>query len=319
MKVVVTSTADTTTYSTVKRKDGSPKKTVDVGANTRAYTIDFQAQSCRIILHSCSFIDISRLFISEISVSYYYGSFAARESRSKQSKRNIRNMMMFAKNSNKLSYSLKGIITCLGLLVSSSASATLFHGVEFPDGAVSFADSVVSYDPAYGGGNQPAATYQDATQALGIPNYPEGSNPEYVSLGAGGRLVLRFTDNSLTGSGDSALDLWIFEIGPDVEDTDVDISKDGTTWFSVGKVFGSVSGIDIDAFGFDTSDFFSFIRLTDVISEGQTTGTTVGADIDAVGAISSAPPVINVPEPAAFALFGIGLAAVGYKRRKHNK
>ncbi|MDZ7655445.1 MAG: PEP-CTERM sorting domain-containing protein [Sulfurimicrobium sp.] len=221
---------------------------------------------------------------------------------------------MFAKNSSyKLSTLL--IIACIGILVSTSAPATVFHGVDFPDGAASFADSVVSYDPAYGGGNVPTATYQDPSQALGIPNYPEGTDPEYVSLGAGGRIVLRFTNNSLTGSGSNALDLWIFEIGPDVEDTDVDISKDGNTWFSVGKVFGSTAGIDIDAFGFGTSDFFSFIRLTDVISEGATSGATVGADIDAVGAISSAPPV-NVPEPATIALLMIGLAAVGYQRRE---
>ncbi|ENO75174.1 hypothetical protein C664_17837 [Thauera sp. 63] len=136
-----------------------------------------------------------------------------------------------------------------------------------------------------------------------------------MSLGAGGRLVLRFTDNSLTGSGDNGLDLWIFEVGPDVEDTIVDISKDGSNWFNVGSVFGATSGIDIDAFGFGTSDFFSYIRLTDVLTEGATTGTTVGADIDAVGAISSAPPVVSVPEPGVLALLGISLLAFGLRKR----
>ena len=205
---------------------------------------------------------------------------------------------------------LKRYATFIGLLlVTSSAAAIPFHGVEFPSGASSFADSVVSYDPTFGGGAAPAAAFQDTSQALGIPNYPEGTDPEYVSLGAGGRIVLRFTDNSLTGSGSAALDLWIFEIGPDVEDTFVDISKDGVTWTSVGKVFGATSGIDIDAFGFGTSDFFSYVRLTDDLAEGDRSGTTVGADIDAVGAISSAPPVITVPEPGLLALLALGLAA----------
>ena len=175
--------------------------------------------------------------------------------------------------------------------------------------------------PADGGGPVPTATYQDATRALGIPDYPEGTDPEYVSLGAGGRLVLRFTDNSLTGSGNTDLDLWIFEIGPDVEDTEVDISKDGSTWHSVGAVFGSTSGIDIDAYGFGPTDFFSFIRLTDVRSEGATSGATVGADIDAVGAISSAPPVPpnGVPEPGILGLFGIGFAALALRGRRRTR
>lgn len=222
---------------------------------------------------------------------------------------------MFAKSLFRLSASVMGAIACTGVLVSAPASAALFHGVEFPGGAASFSDSVVSYDPAFSGGAIPAAAFRDPTQALGTPNFPEGTDPEYVSLGAGGRIILRFTDNSLTGSGTSALDLWIFEIGPDVEDTFVDISKDGSTYFSVGKVTGATKGVDIDAFGFGTSDFFSFVRLTDDIALDATSGTTVGADIDAVGAISTAPAVNGVPEPGTFALLGIGLAALRYQRR----
>lgn len=215
------------------------------------------------------------------------------------------------------SSALKPVLASLGLLCSLSASAELFHGINFPGGVSSFADSVVSYDPAFGGGAVPTATYQDTSQALGAPNYPEGTDPEYVSLGAGGRIVLKFTNNSLTGSGNSNQDLWIFEIGPDVEDTFVDISKDGSTWFSVGKVTGATKGVDIDFFGFGPSDFFSYVRLTDDIALDATSGSTVGADIDAVGAISSAPPVIGtVPEPATLLLVAAGLAAATIRRRR---
>lgn len=214
----------------------------------------------------------------------------------------------------------KVTVLALALLGSGAALATQFKGVEFPGGVSSFADAVISYDPSFSGGAVPTSTYQDVSRAIGSPDYPEGADPEYVSLGAGGRIVLRFTDNSLTGSGTNALDLWIFEVGPDVEDTSVDISKDGVTWYSVGKVFGSTSGIDIDAYGFGTSDFFSYIRLTDVISEGATSGATVGADIDAVGAISSAPPIPNdVPEPAGLPLAGIGFVAYVMSRRYASK
>ena len=222
---------------------------------------------------------------------------------------------MIVKPPIRLSNALKAVVAGVALLVSASASATLFHGVEFPGGVASFADSAVSYDPSFSGGTIPNPTYQDTTQALGAPNYPEGTTPEYVSLGSGGRIVLRFTDNSLTGSGSAALDLWIFEVGSDVEDTFVEISKDGSTWSSVGKVFGATAGINIDAFGFGPTDFFSFIRLTDDPTEGSTSGATVGADIDAVGAITTAPPV-GVPEPSTLALLAIGAAAAAYRRRK---
>ena len=209
---------------------------------------------------------------------------------------------------------IKAVFFISALFTPFITHAIEYFGVEFPDGPVSFADVVVDYDPTFGGA-APDPTYQDSSQALGIPDYVNGGEPEYVSLGDGGFITLLFTDNSLTGSDDDALDLWIFEIGPDVEDTFVEISKNGTDWFSVGSVGGSISGIDIDAYGWDTSDFFSYVRLTDDTLEGEQTGITVGADIDAVGAISSAAPVIPIP-PAVW-LFGSGLIGlVGLARRK---
>ena len=137
----------------------------------------------------------------------------------------------------------------------------------------------------------------------------------FVSLGVGGALVLRFTDNVLTGSGTNADDLWIFEIGPDVEDTTVDVSTNGVDWHSVGLVSGSTRGIDIDAFGFGTSSAFSFVRLIDVPGEGATSGATVGADIDAVGAISTRPQSV-VPEPATWAVMLLGFGGVGALLRR---
>lgn len=207
------------------------------------------------------------------------------------------------------------------LLVSAVAllglpcSATVYGGVDFPGGAASFADAIVSYDPVINAAGQPTAPYRDATRALGIPDYG-APGITYVTLGSGGSITLRFTDNSLTGSDSTAMDLWIFEIGPDVEDTFVEIGQDGVTWNQVGKVYGSTSGIDIDAYGFHTGQYFSYVRLTDDPNEGDKSGATVGADIDAVGAISSAPPVTTTPEPATFALLGFGLLAAGSRFRR---
>lgn len=208
--------------------------------------------------------------------------------------------------------------TCF--LGSNVASAEIIGGVDFPQGAISFADALVSYTPGLAG-NSPTAPHQSGLNALGAPDYA-GVNScasqaacSFVSLGVGGELILRFTDNLLTGSNSDADDLWIFEVGPDVEGTVIDISVNGIDWSSVGSIGGSTRGIDIDAFGFGSSSAFSYVRLTDVPNNGGTSGATVGADIDAVGAISTraAPPV---PEPGTWAMLVAGFVLTGAVMRR---
>ncbi|MEX2453643.1 MAG: hypothetical protein WD470_03010 [Rhodospirillaceae bacterium] len=198
-----------------------------------------------------------------------------------------------------------------GMAAAGPALAVPFGGVEFPDGAVSFADQVVSYTPGPGA----LAPHNDPDAALGVPD--SGGAGTYVSLGWGGELVLRFTDNSLTTSGDSTLDLWIFEIGGAVEPTDVYISVDGSDWVSVGFVGGATAGVDIDAFigsGVTLGEQYSYVRLVD--RDLRLSGSPyAGADIDAVGAISSA-AAVALPVPGAVALFGLGVAGLAFLRRR---
>ena len=206
-------------------------------------------------------------------------------------------------------------------LLAGAAQADVFGGVEFPQGVASFADGVQSYSPAVPG---PSAPHLGASNSLGAPNYAgvnscaSTASCSFVSLGDGGTLIVEFVDNRLTGSDSSAFDLWIFEVGPDVEDTFVAISKDGQTYFDVGKVLGSTRGIDIDAFGWGIGDQFRFVRLIDDTNEGgQGSGGSVGADIDAVGAISSV--AAPVPEPETWAMFAFGALAIGLHRRRAAK
>ncbi len=207
----------------------------------------------------------------------------------------------------------------LGLIAlpGAASAAEIIGGVSFPEGAVSFADAVVSYTP---GSTAPTDPHQGGFNALGIPNYT-GSNScasqaacSFVSLGDGGSIVVRFLDNVLTGGGTSSADLWIFEVGPDIEDMFVDISTDGIAWLSVGSVGGATAGVDLDAFGYGTSSSFSYVRLTDDPDKDGQSGATVGADIDAVGAISTR-ATGGVPEPSTWALLLLGFGAIGASLR----
>lgn len=198
------------------------------------------------------------------------------------------------------------------LLALGTAEAAIYSGIEFPQGAASFADSVDSFTPGAG----PAAAFLSAANSLGPPDVnttnglqcflaPSTSNCLFTSLGTGGSLVLRFTDNVLTGSspsgsaigtGDGYDELYIWEVGV-AEASIVDISQDGITWHNVGTIAGgggSSSGVftygfDIDALGFGFSDEFTWVRITDVLTDEDT--SPQGADIDAVGAIQSVVPV----------------------------
>jgi hypothetical protein len=175
------------------------------------------------------------------------------------------------------------VLLCLLAMLgfrSNPVAAEVFGGIDFPEGAASFADAVASYDPVFDVPGSPSNT--DSEAALGPPD------DEDVSLGNGGSITLQFTDNALTGSGDSAPDLHIFESGGENEATFVEISADGSTFESIGEVFGSTASIDLDAFGFGPGDQFFFVRLTDdEAHDPQPEDERAGADIDAVGAIST--------------------------------
>ena len=196
---------------------------------------------------------------------------------------------------------LLAAICFVNIIVVSAAKAAVYGGIEFPEGAVSFADEVIRFEPLYSGG--PAPTLNTNPQlALGVP---EGlAVNKCTSLGRGGLIELAFTNNALINSGNSDHDLHIFEIGSDVEDTFVAIrptaetaqllgvqyDADNDGFYEIGKVYGSTASIDIDSVfpGFEPGQLvFDAVQLIDDYNEGNSSGNTVGADIDAVGAIGT--------------------------------
>ncbi|WP_153557697.1 GEVED domain-containing protein [Roseimaritima sediminicola] len=179
-----------------------------------------------------------------------------------------------------------------------TAPAQIIQGTSFSQGVLSFADAVVSYSPGANGGPEPDAEFQDTLTVLGPPDLSgRGAEPvdgsSTLSLGNGGVLVVQFVDNRLTGSGDSRPDLAIFETG-DVESVLVEVSRDGVTYTEVGIAGGLTNQLDIDAAGFGPQDRLAFVRLTD-LRQGTPGSSTIGADIDAVGAIFSASVDLFVP------------------------
>jgi hypothetical protein len=175
------------------------------------------------------------------------------------------------------------------LLSSSDCFAEPFGGVEFPLGARSFADSVVSFD--LHDATDVAAPYDDPKAALGTPDYSVADDTGYVSLGntpdngTPSELVLRFDDNALVDvPGD---DLYVFEIGPQVEATEVAVSPDGKTWYDLGRIEGSTRGIDLSVFSSIPKVEMRFVRLRDYPDGSTSPSPYGGPDIDAVGAIGS--------------------------------
>lgn len=206
-----------------------------------------------------------------------------------------------------------GAALCLATAPNSAAASTLtFDSITFPEGAISFADSVVSYNP--GTGFSSTGACQNASLALGTPDHTSGNCNNYVSLGRGGSIVLQFVDNALTTSGDSTADLHIFEIGAAVEQFFVDISTDNSNWISLGgPISGQPTSVDIDGVsGVVAGELYRFVRVTDNPNSGPHSGVFAGADIDAIGAISTV-QTAAVPLPATglllLASFG-GLAAL---------
>jgi len=170
------------------------------------------------------------------------------------------------------------------------SSDTLQKEDSFPLGAVSFADSVVFYDPGAmgeGTGDEPALKFQRPEFALGMPDYNSLKDTGYVSLGKGGTLVLKFTDNVLIdGPGP---DVRIFLA--DTEDVFVWISKSGDIFIPVGEVSNKNSSIDIHSYA-EPGAVYSYIKLRDDPNQGEDKGPSLGADIDAVGAINAGIKII---------------------------
>lgn len=150
--------------------------------------------------------------------------------------------------------------------------------IYLPLGDASFADEVVAAN--YGSGD----IRFPEKNCLHTPDYVETSNRRenkgVYSLGLGGSLVVKFTNNALVDV--KGTDLYVFEMGQ-VEPTHLEISTDGNNWISVGTISGGVAEVDISKAA-KPSEYYYYVRLTDL----KSASTVPGADVDAIATIGGA-------------------------------
>lgn len=184
-------------------------------------------------------------------------------------------------------------------LIAQTNSQAIYkdgHGgfVYTPNGKISFADVLVIFTE----GEPKAAVNGGKPEiVLGEADYNIETRRGFLSLGCGGVLTVRFTDNALIDI--EGPDLYIFEVGSEIEATQLEISKDGVNWITVGEISGGRSEVDIKEF-VQPEDVFYYVRLTDL--KGGCKGNWPGADIDAIAAIGS---VMQVTLNSSF-LFDVG-------------
>jgi len=137
---------------------------------------------------------------------------------------------------------------------------------------------------------------KDPAVALGVPDFVEGRAGDYC-LGKYGTLTLEFDVCVRDGEG---ADLYIFEVGGDVEDVLVEVSDDLETWHDVGQTSGVDGRIDLYNNVQTQSGAYKYVRLTDL---GEyPAGSTPGADIDAVGLLNWVATPRDVYSDAQFSL-----------------
>lgn len=147
-----------------------------------------------------------------------------------------------------------------------------------PQGDISFADEVVDFKR----GDPDAVTEAcDSMLAIGIADFA-GVAANFTSLGCGGILSVRFTDNALINI--PGPDLYVFEVGKYIETTQLYVSKDGKKWINVGAISGGVSSVDIGD-SVKKDEVFHYAKLEDLNTDCK--GSWPGADIDAIAAIGS--------------------------------
>ena len=141
------------------------------------------------------------------------------------------------------------------------------------------ADELVDFAPGPGA----SSSYADPQALLGPPDIVVSPCCEgIVQLGRSGSITVAFTDNSIVDKEGPDFQVFGEPVGDDF--LKVEVSADGETWKAYPKVSESPDPLDLADVGLEQ---VMYVRLTDVQP-----GTASGAEVDAVVALHSGPPVM---------------------------
>ena len=129
------------------------------------------------------------------------------------------------------------------------------------------------------------ADCKDPDNILGPPYDENGKSSGCYVLGNYGWIILEFSVDIVDNEG---MDIYVFEIGNEVEPTKVEVSVDGREWLYVGDADGALSGVDL-AGKVPEGARYHYVRLTDLGKDDNRDWP--GADISAVAGLN----VKNVP------------------------
>ncbi len=155
------------------------------------------------------------------------------------------------------------------------------NNIEMMAPAKAFATEVIEFIPGTPWTKDDNA--DDAERILGLPDWNgkyKGDSRGGLTIGSGGVIVLKFDIAIYDGEG---LDVYVFEIGEEVEATQVEVSRDLNEWYNVGVAKGKTAGVDLNG-KVPEGMRFRYVRLTDM--KTTTGGTWPGADIDAVSGLN---------------------------------
>lgn len=184
--------------------------------------------------------------------------------------------------------------------LSTCQSIVTVNEGDNPDAdCICYADAVVS-------SNSVNCVPRNPDFALGAPDFLRVPNiNRYYSMGdIGSSLVLAFTDNALINDGTNAPDLFVYEIGPAVEETnlwlkpadaatatalmEIPLTPDADGFYFFGQIEGATRTVDIDELSTGVAGgTYVFNQVKFINPTAENCSTLTGPDIDAVCALST--------------------------------